>query len=85
MPQNRIELIKGLFKHQLVLRFLFNRLRTTGVHIIPFYLTQECLNPETKPAVSPEIGPVTVSLLSRPEMEAVYTELLSKGLGMSRA
>ena len=85
MPQNRIELIKGLFKHQLVLRFLFNRLRNTGVHIIPYYLTQERFNLETRPAVSPEIGPITVSLLSPAEMEAVYAELVSKGLGMSRA
>ena len=85
MKQNRTVTIKSLFKHHLVIRYLLNRIRYTGIHMIPYYLTQERLNPETKPEVSPEIGPVTVSLLSPPEMEAVYTELLSKGLAVSRA
>jgi hypothetical protein len=85
MSQHMIERIKRLTKYHLVLRFIFNKLRYAGIHIIPYYLTQERLNREIKPNVNPELGTVTVSLLSPPEMEAVYAYLESKGLAVSRA
>lgn len=84
MPQNKVKQIQGLFKHRLVLRFLFSKLRYTGIHIIPYYLTQESLNVKTRPTVSPELGAVAVSVLSPTELAAVYNELEGKGLAMSR-
>jgi len=85
MSQRIVERIKRLIKYHLVLRFLFNKLRYTGIHIIPYYLTQEHLNHELKPNIEAEQGPVVVSLLSPKEMETMYAELASKGLALNRA
>jgi GNAT superfamily N-acetyltransferase len=52
-----------------------------GIEIVPYYLTQESLEPGIAPEVDPELGPVTAWVLSPAEVEELFTHPEAKAMG----
>lgn len=85
MSQSLVDRVKEKVRYHLVLQALFGTLARVGIKVVPYYVTRECLNTETKPALDPQMGEVVTALLSPEEIEAVYIHPDSRVMGDVKA